>query len=98
MNNILKYLCFVLFGIIIYLLLRNIGKKERFSISNQSCISNDISNNIFNCPSDQCLVVDTGILMQDNICVRQSLNWFTNDNEYGIKMIPHIHNQGECGT
>ena len=36
MNNILKYLCFVLFGIIIYLLLRNRGKKERFSIGVQA--------------------------------------------------------------
>ena len=36
MNHILKYLSFVLFGIIIYLLLRNIGKKERFSIGIQA--------------------------------------------------------------
>ena len=35
MNNILKYLCFVLFGIIIYLLIRNRCKKERFSIGGQ---------------------------------------------------------------
>ena len=35
MNYILKYLSFVLFGIIIYLLLKNICKKERFSIGGQ---------------------------------------------------------------
>ena len=96
MNNILKYLCFVLFGIIIYLLLKNRGKKERFSIGGPpSCISNEVSN----CTSfNNCILVDTGIIMEDNICVRQNLNWFSNENQYNLKMIPHIHNQGECST
>jgi len=88
------YLCAIFFGIIIYLLW---NAKDGFSVGIPACISHDVSSDTSNCP-DGCNVVDASVVIGDNICIRNSLNWFSDDNQYGTAMIPKTHFQGGCGT
>ena len=92
------YICFIFFGIILFLLW---NLKDKFSIGGQSCISVDINDavSIDLCGiTEGCDSVNVGTVVWDMKCVRNSVNWFTDDNEYNTRMIPNIHNQGECGT
>ena len=101
MNHILKYLSFVLFGIIIYLLLKNISKEERFSIGMQGacsigstdCINTNICNSL---PLWTC----NGVLSycNFNFSLDGELNWSTCKNPCCMPMIIDYHDQGDCGT
>ena len=101
MNHILKYLSFVLFGIIIYLLLKNIDKKERFSIGMQEACDTDSTDCI---DTDTCNVFVSWICNGDlsdcnfNFSLDGELDWSTCKNPCCIPMIIDYHDQGDCGT
>ena len=101
MNHILKYLCFVLFGIIIYLLLKNICKKERFSIGMQEACDTDSTDCI---DTDTCNVFVSWICNGDlsdcnfNFSLDGELDWSTCKNPCCMPMIIDYHDQGDCGT
>ena len=98
MNHILKYLSFVLFGIIIYLLLRNRGEKERFSIGIQeACTGGDCIN------TNTCTVLESwtcnGNLPNCNFSLDDNeLDWSTCKNPCCMPMIINYHDQEECET
>ena len=101
MNSILKYLCFVLFGIIIYLLLRNRGKKERFSIGMQAACTGGDCINTNTCTDDTVLeswTCNGGDSPNCNINLYNELDWSTCKNPCCMPMVIDFHDQGECGT